>query len=95
MHEPLGGSVQLIFLGILHLCVIVLRIGFSERILIHALAPRTTNAIYTFQAALIIQLACLGYFRPGLLSSLKHERQKERAGLDTRCKSNNGAVFPN
>lgn len=95
MHEPPGGSVQLIFLGILHLCVIVLRIGFSERVFIHALAPRTANAIYPLQVPLMIKLAYLACFRPGLLSSLKHERQKERAGLDKRCKSNNEAVFPN
>ncbi len=95
MHEPPGGSVQLIFLGILHLCVIVLRLGFSKRVLIHAFAPRTANAIYHFQVALMIQLACLACFRPGLLSSLEHERQNERAGLDKRCKSNNEAVFPN
>lgn len=62
MHEPPGGSVQLIFLGILHLCVIVLRIGFSERVFIHALAPRTANAIYPLQEPLMIKISLFGMF---------------------------------
>lgn len=68
--------------------------GFSEHVLIYASAPSTTNAINPFQVALMMKLAYLARFRPGLLSSLEHERQKERAGLDKICKSNE-AVFPN